>query len=175
MKILKYSSILIGLLLITVFGYRYLTTVEVTKVTLKCKVFEGVDSIKKGELTYYKVTKHLFSDEPVKLLNSYPDDVKNNYPPLITGYEENSPTVKDIKFEKKYFHPDYYIFIDQPDDKVHLFHVNYLNREDLIMEDYVLEDQKFLGSKKQCEVISEKDFDKDWESKVTLKKSKLKI
>jgi len=178
---IKKIFLVISLLLFGVFAYRYLNTLEVSKVVLKCKITESIISnVDKNEVIYYKVSKHFFSNEPLKLIVSNPDTKSKNLLPFISGYIDSSPIVKDIKFPKKYHEPEYYTFIFHPSDDLptnfipFISSVIYLNREDLSMETYFIEDQNLID-KAQCEISSDAEFDKDWNSKVETIKKKLKI
>jgi hypothetical protein len=182
MKVLKYTSIIVGFLTTVSYGYLYLSDVEVTKVTLKCKTLETIFSNQdENELLYYKITKHLFTDEPTKLLISNPNEGVKDLLPYIIGYIESSPLVKDIKFEKKHYSHMYYTFISHQRNDIglnspsYILSISYLNRENLLMESYIDENQKTLLSKEQCEVTKEKEFDDDWGKKVENIKKKLKI
>ena len=181
MKIIKKTLIVVGLLILGFFGYRYLSNIELTKVTLKCKTTESiVSNHDKNEVTYYKITKHLFTDEPNKLIVSNPDTNRKNLPPFISGYIDSSPEVIYVQFTKKYFEPKYYTFVfNEPEDvlihlRTYISSVTYLNREDLSMETDFIGDETVF-SKKQCEISSNKEFNQDYESKLEKIKKNLKI
>jgi hypothetical protein len=180
--LIKQILLVIGLLLICFFGYRYLNTLEVSKVVLKCKVTESIVSNEDmNNVLYYKVSKHLFSNDPVKLIASNPDTESKNLHPFISGYIDSSPVVKDVNFAKKYNDSKYYTFIFHLSEDFstnslpYVSSVMYLNREDLSMETYFIDDQKKFFTKEQCEVSSDTEFDKDWKSKVEAIKKKIKI
>jgi hypothetical protein len=168
---------------VTAFGYLYLRELEVTKVTLKCT--EKLLMMKDApiEVSYYKITKHLLDDEPLNLYVSNPNTDSKDFSPWISGIGEKSSKSKGITFDKKYYYPEYYSFVtdttkntkeNSTNNLPQIEIVTYINRNKLSIESTFIGDKK-IWSEGQCEVVDKDEFTRDWESKKSNIKNKMRI
>lgn len=171
-KIFNKRTLLI-LILITLFGsiFYFSRKIELTKVVLKCVHQEKDKSETVEYVNYYKITKHLFNNEPYKLYSAYAYFNNDDYEPLIEGYWEKSKEVEhawqDVKKKdtSKYFYPDWYTFIHLNRSKfgdysqVEIY--TFINRETLKLESSFFDLPVPI---KQCEISDIKHFDDAYES-----------
>lgn len=163
--------------MLSVFVYDGLTSIEVTKVTLKCdeKIHIAKDQ---PDVTYlYKITKHLFSDIPVGLYNPSPDTDISGYPPYLIGLFESDPRVQNKTYNIEHSYPEYFTFVTYENatkpkrSKVEM--ITYINRKTLSIEVKLPDGQ--LWSTGQCAIVNNSEFDDDHKSGIEELKKNLKI
>jgi len=182
-KIVWKVMLVVLLISLMIVGYLYLKQLEVTKVTLKCKEKFLLFKNPSEDISYYKITKFYFEDEPLNLYSSSPNTDSKDFSYWLVGVGEKMSKVNGITFEKKYYYPDYYTFVTDTTKNINENSVNnipvlqtvtYINRNKLNIESTFIGDGKKI-SEGQCEIVDNNEFIKDWESKKGELKKKMKI
>ena len=179
MKNLKPAYIIGALFFGTVFigfGWNQISSFEKTLVVLMC---EGpIELTKKAStINYYRITKRNFDEQPFKLYISNPNFDTKDSPPYQLGIaiEKAKEADKlDLK-ARKYFSPDWYIFIPEQIKGEPIIPVaTSVDRVKLKIEDWSL-DAEEQWSSSNCSIVEESKFFEDWKSKVASKKKELKF
>ncbi len=161
--------------------YNYISTIEVTKATLRCEEKEYVVENQPTSTSFLTITSKLLNSNDLSLYTSNPDTDRNGFPPYLSGVSIGSNRAEGNPRNLKHFSPYYYVFTSSVLSEEHnnknaprLNMIIYINRENFKIETVFSDDQK-VWSDGSCVVVDKNYFDEDWKQKVDKMKSKIKI
>ena len=175
------NKILIALMLAFGLGFvvYLIEYVEFSFATLKCEEKKILIGEGEEEIFYYRLTKKILDDRPIRLYSSNPNFDEAGNKPFLSGVSLDSTLGDTINVERReHFYPNWYSFAQPPrikDSKVPtLGLVTYINRENLAIETRFSGDGA-IWSSGSCGIVKDQEFENDWLSKLNLQKERSKI